>query len=116
MKYFFLSVLLIGSLFNHTCAQFTRYIIKLKDKNSSPYSISDPNAYLSQRATDRRTRYGIAIDSTDLPVNPSYITQIKNVPGVTVLNISKWLNAVTIQTPDANALNAINGFSFVRST
>ena len=57
----------------------------------------------------------IAIDSTDLPVNPSYVTQIKNVPGVTVLNISKRLNAVTIQTADANALNAINGFSFVRS-
>ena len=57
MKYFFSSVLMIGSLFNHTHAQFTRYIIKLKDKNGSPYSISDPTAYLSQRAIDRRTRY-----------------------------------------------------------
>ena len=115
MKYLFSSVLMIGLLFNHTHAQFTRYIIKLKDKNGSPYSISDPTAYLSQRAIDRRTRYSIAIDSTDLPVNPSYVTQIKNVPGVTVLNISKWLNAVTIQIADANALSAINGFSFVRS-
>ena len=115
MKYFFLSVLLIGSFFNHTSAQFTRYIIKLKDKNGSPYSISDPTAYLSQRAIDRRTRYDIAIDSTDLPANPSYVAQIRNVPGVTVLNISKWLNAVTIQTADANALNTINGFSFVQS-
>jgi hypothetical protein len=116
MKYFFLSVLLIGFFSNRTQAQFTRYIIQLRDKNGSPYSISDPTAYLSQRAIDRRTRYGIAIDSTDLPVNPSYVTQIKNVPGVTVLNISKWLNAVTIQTADANALNTINGFSFARST
>ena len=116
MKYFFSSVLMIGFLFNHTHAQFTRYIIKLKDKNGSPYSVSDPAAYLSQRAIDRRTRYSIAIDSTDLPVDPSYVTQIKNVPGVIVLNVSKWLNAVTIQTADANALNAINGFSFVRST
>jgi len=116
MKYFFSSVLMIGSFFNHAHAQFTRYIIKLKDKTGSPYSISDPTAYLSQRAIDRRTRYSIAIDSTDLPVNPAYVTQIKNVPGVTVLNVSKWLNAVTIQTADANALNAINGFSFVRST
>jgi serine protease AprX len=116
MKYFFSSVLMIGFFFNHTHAQFTRYIIKLKDKNGSPYSISDPTAYLSQRAIDRRTRYSISIDSTDLPVNPFYVTQIKNIPGVTVLNISKWLNAVTIQTADANALNAITGFSFVRST
>jgi hypothetical protein len=116
MKYLFSSVLMIGLLFNHTHAQFTRYIIKLKDKNGSPYSISDPTAYLSQRAIDRRTRYSIAIDSTDLPVNPSYVTQIKNVPGVTLLNISKWLNAVTIQIADANALSAIDGFSFVQST
>jgi len=116
MKYFFLSVLLIGFSVNHTQAQFTRYIIKLKDKNGSPYSFSDPTAYLSQRAIDRRIRYGIAIDSTDLPVNPFYVTQLKNVPGVTVLNISKWLNAVTIQTADANAIITINGLQFVRST
>src|SRR6185312_11894115 len=89
---------------------------RLKDKNGSPYSIFNPTAYLSQRAIDRRARYSIAIDSTDLPVNPSYITQIKNVPGVSVLNVSKWLNAVAIQTADANALTTINGFAFVRST
>jgi len=116
MKYFLLSVLWIGFLFNHTSAQFTRYIIRLNDKNSSPYSISDATAYLSQHAIDRRVRYGIAIDSTDLPVNPAYLVQIKNVPGVTILNISKWLNAVTIQTADANAVNTINGLSFVKST
>ena len=115
MKYFLLSVLLVGFFFDHTHAQFTRYIIQLTDKSNSPYSFSDPTVYLSQRAVDRRARYGIAIDSTDLPVNPSYVTQIKNVPNVTVLNISKWLNAVTIQTSDANAINMINGFSFVRS-
>ena len=116
MKYFFLSVLLIGFSVNHTQAQFTRYIIKLKDKNGSPYSFSDPTAYLSQRAIDRRIRYGIAIDSTDLPVNPFYVTQLKNVPGVTVLNISKWLNAVTIQAADVNSIISINGLQFVRST
>ena len=116
MKYFFSSVLLIGFFFNHASAQFTRYIIRLKDKNGSPYSLSAPAAYLSQRAIDRRERYGIAIDSTDLPVNPAYVNQIKNVFNVTVLNISKWLNAVTIQTTDANTLNTINGFSFVKST
>lgn len=107
---------MIGFFFNHAGAQFTRYIIKLADKNNSPFSLSTPGAYLSQRAIDRRERYGIAIDSTDLPVNPSYVSQIRNVANVTVLNISKWLNALTIQTTDANALNTINGFSFVRST
>jgi hypothetical protein len=108
-------MLLIGFFFNHASAQFTRYIITLKDKNGSPYSLSAPGSYLSQRAIDRRERYDIAIDSTDLPVNPAYVNQIKSVANVTVLNISKWLNAVTIQTTDANTLNTMNGFPFVKS-
>jgi hypothetical protein len=97
-------------------AQFTRYVVKFKNKGANPYSLSTPSAYLSQRAIDRRTRYGIAIDSTDLPVTPSYITQIRNVPNVTVLNISKWHNSVAIQTSDPNAITAINALSFVQST
>ncbi len=112
-----LIIVLIGSclFFAETRAQFTRYVIKLKDKGGSPFSLSTPTAYLSQRAIDRRTRYGIAIDSTDLPVTPSYIAQIKNVPNVTVLNISKWHNSVAIQTSDPTGISTINGFSFVQS-
>jgi len=112
-----LIIVLIGSclFFAETRAQSTRYLIKLKNKGGSGFSLSTPTAYLSQRAIDRRTRYGIAIDSTDMPVTPSYITQIRNVPNVTVLNISKWQNSVSIQTSDPNAITTINGLSFVQS-
>lgn len=112
-----LIIVLFGSFlfFADASAQFTRYVIKLRNKGGSTFSLSTPTAYLSQRAIDRRTRYGIAIDSTDLPVTPSYITQIRNVPNVTVLNISKWHNSVSIQTSDPNAITTINGFSFVQS-
>ena len=112
-----LIVVLIGSclLFSEIQAQFTRYIVKLRNKGGTPFSLTTASAYLSQRAIDRRTRYGIAIDSTDLPVTPSYITQIRNVPNITVLNISKWHNSVTIQTTDPNAITTINGLSFVQS-
>jgi len=96
-------------------AQFTRYIVKLKDKGNNTFSLSNPSGYLSQRSIERRTRYGIAIDSTDLPVTPSYVTQIRNIPNVTVLNVSKWLNAVSIQTSDANAITAITALPFVKS-
>ena len=59
-------------LFSETTeAQFTRYLVKFKHKGGTPFTIANPAAYLSQRAIDRRTRYGIAIDSTDLPVNPA---------------------------------------------
>ena len=109
--------LLLISLFfvSKTEAQFTRYLVKLKNKGGSSFTISNPIAYLSQRAIDRRTRYGILIDSTDLPVTPSYITQIKNVPNVTVINVSKWLNSISILTTDPNAITTINGFPFVQS-
>ena len=110
-------VVLIGScfLFAETQAQFTRYVVKLRNKGGNPFSLSSAIAYLSQRAIDRRTRYGIAIDSTDLPVTPSYITQIAGVANVTVLNISKWHNSVAIQTSDPNAITTINGLAFVQS-
>ena len=113
-----LIVVLIGSclFLTQAQAQFTRYVVKLRNKGGSSYSLSTPSAYLSQRAIDRRTRYGITIDSTDIPVTPSYITQIRNVPNVTVLNISKWHNSVAIQTSDPNAITAINALSFVQST
>ena len=94
-------------------AQSTRYLIQLKDKATTNFSLSNPSAYLSQRAIERRTRYNISLDSTDLPVPSSYISQIKNINGVEILNISKWLNAVAIRTTDANAIAAINSLSFV---
>src|SRR5688572_31540143 len=103
-------VVLIGSclLITDVHAQFTRYVVKLRNKGGNPFSISAPTAYLSQRAIDRRTKYGIAIDSTDLPSTPSYITQINGVTNVTVLNVSKWHNSVAIQTSDPNAITTIN--------
>lgn len=96
-------------------AQFTRYLVKLKNKAGTPYTFNSPSVYLSGRAVARRTKYNIAIDSTDLPVTPSYISQISSVPNVTVLNVSKWLNQVSIQTSDANAITTINGFAFVQT-
>ncbi|MGB3005127.1 MAG: S8 family serine peptidase [Chitinophagaceae bacterium] len=114
MKRFLLFLFLI-SILTESRAQFTRYLVKLKNKGGSSYTFSSPLAYLSQRAIDRRTKYSIAIDSTDLPVTPAYITQLKNVPNVTILNVSKWLNAVSILTTDANAITTINSLPFVQS-
>ncbi len=97
-------------------AQFTRYVIQLNDKGTNSYAINNPSQYLSQRSIDRRTRYNIAIDSSDLPVTARYIDSIRLAGDVTILNISKWLNQVSIQTTDANALDKINNFPFVVST
>ncbi len=100
--------------FTNTNAQ-SRYIVKFKDKGSTPFSIANPSAYLGPRALQRRARYNIAIDSTDLPVTPRYIDSVRLAGAVTILNTSKWLNEVAIKTTDPLALAKINSLPFVIS-
>lgn len=109
-KHLLLSAIVLIAFFNLNAQ---RYLIKFKDKGSSPYSFANPSQYLSQRAIDRRTRFSIMIDSTDLPVTPGYLDSIASVPGVTILNASRWLNQVSIMIADGNALTKINSFPFV---
>lgn len=96
-------------------AQFSRYTIQLKNKLFNSYSTNNPSAFLSQKAIDRRVKYNIAIDSTDLPITQKYIDSIKLAGNVTILNKSKWLNQITILTTDASAINKITNFYFVES-
>ena len=92
---------------------YTKYFIQFTDKNNSPYSISNPSAFLSPRAIQRRTNQGLAIIQNDLPVNPAYIDSVRKVSNVIVLNNSKWFNGAIISTTDTIALNAINSYTFV---
>ena len=96
-------------------AQSTRYVIQFTDKATNPFSITNPSAYLSDGALTRRLKYAIVIDSSDLPVTPRYVDSIRMAGSVTILNTSKWLNSVSIQTTDAAALLKINSFPFVKS-
>jgi subtilisin family serine protease len=97
-------------------SQLTRHIIELTDKKSTSYSLNNPSAYLSAKAIARRTRYNISVDSTDLPVSRAYIDSIAKTPNVTILNTSRWLNQVLIQTTDAGALAKIQSFPFVKKS
>jgi serine protease AprX len=97
-------------------AQFTRHIVWLKNKGGNTFSLSTPTAYLSTRSIQRRTNQQISLDSTDLPVTTAYINAIRAISGVTVLNVSKWLNAVCIQTSTPTALTAVQQLPFVQNT
>ena len=99
-----------------TRAQYSRYIVQFTDKKGTAHTLAAPAAYLSARAIERRTRQHIAIDSTDLPVSAAWLDSLRKVPNVTILNTSKWLNQVAIQTSDAAALAKINNFPFVKSS
>ena len=116
MKKYWLLLLFFSMVFStDLLAQFTRYIVKLKDKDSSLFSISNPSQFLSQRAIDRRMRYNIPITQTDLPVNNTYLQTILTAGGVRILNVSKWFNQVCIITTDATAITKINALPFVLS-
>ena len=112
-KYLLFTCIALAFFATATNAQFSRYIIRFKDKGTNPYTINNPSQYLTARAIQRRTRYSIPIDSMDLPITPRYIDSIRLAGTVTILNSSKWLNQVAIQTTDAAALAKINTFPFV---
>lgn len=74
---------------------YSKFRVTLKDKKNNEFSVKHPEAFLSQRAIDRRKKQGIKIDETDLPVNRSYINAIA-ATGVKVIQTSKWNNTVVI--------------------
>ncbi|GAB1416742.1 S8 family serine peptidase [Paludibacter sp.] len=86
--------------------------IKLSNKNNSIYSLNNPSEFLSARSIQRRTEQSIAIDSTDLPVNSNYISQIE-AKGVSIHSKSKWINSVTVTTSDTSIISQIRALSFV---
>ena len=89
-----------------------KHVVFLKDKNNNPYSLSNPSAFLTQRSLDRRLQSGISLDMKDLPVTPSYVTQIA-ATGATVYYSLKWFNAVVVATNDPNVLFNLGALPFV---
>lgn len=74
-----------------------KYWVQFKDKSNSPYSISNPQQFLSPRAIALRQQHHIAIVENDLPVNPQYIQQVMALdPKMILFTKSKWLNGITI--------------------
>ena len=92
-----------------------KYLIYFKDKTASPYSVATPLQYLSARAVLRRTRQGITVKPRDLPVNPSYLAQVRAVAGVQVWYTSRWLNAVLVAC-DESVLPTLNALTCVSRT
>ena len=90
----------------------SKFRITFTDKNNSPWSVNQPQAFLSERALERRARYNIPVTSADLPVNPWYIDSVRNA-GATILNPSRWFNSVTVFTTDSAVIAKIRSFSFV---
>ncbi|HEX7870044.1 MAG TPA: peptidase S8, partial [Chryseobacterium sp.] len=79
--------------------------------NAQTY-LDSPSLMLSQRALDRRTNQNIALDFSDVPLETTYIDQIKSSTGITVMAQSKWLNALHIRGTQVN-ITALKNLAFV---
>lgn len=90
------------------------YLVYLKDKNHSTYSLSQAQDFLSQKAINRRINQKRSLEENDLPVSQYYIDSIQSL-GLNVWLKSKWLNAVVIHT-DTNSIKKLKNCSFVLKT
>ena len=91
-----------------------KYFVAFTDKNGTPYSISNPLAFLTQRAIDRRIAQGIPIIEEDLPVNPAYVNAVA-ATGVQVFTRCKWFNGITVRVTDTAILPSIRALTFVQN-
>lgn len=105
--------LLLACLAGHAQVAPHKFFVGFTDKNGTPYSISNPQAFLTQRSIDRRNAQSIAVVENDLPVTPSYIEQVR-ILGVNILNPTKWLNGVTVYASDTSVMAAIRALPFVQ--
>ncbi|MEZ5002492.1 MAG: S8 family peptidase [Chitinophagales bacterium] len=90
-----------------------KYVVYFQDKDGTPYSLEDPQAFMSEKALERRTRYNIPLMENDLPVAPAYISQME-VLGYEVLSSSRWLNAILIQSDQQLNIEEVENEPFVR--
>ncbi len=89
------------------------YWVQFTDKVNTPYSLDQPEEYLSERAILRRLTQGIPMDELDLPIDPQYIGAVLSFGEVYLVNKSKWFNAITIRTADSGVLEIIQSLPFV---
>lgn len=113
-KYFVLVVFIF--LLGIICSSQTspgKYWIQFSDKNNSPFSLSNPIEFLSQKTIDKRIQFSLGFDIRDIPVNESYIETVKTICDCNVHNTSKWFNAITIETDSLEVLPLIEELGFV---
>lgn len=77
-------------------------VVTLKDKDTSAYSLSHPEKFLSQYALDKRRRFHIPVTEADIPVKQAYLDTLDALDSsCRVLTCSKWFNYVVIGTADS---------------
>lgn len=86
--------------------------VYFNDKPNAAAQLATPLNFLTQRALDRRSDQGIALNVNDVPIYQPYIDQITAATGITVKAKSKWMNCLHIRGSVAN-ISALTSLPFV---
>lgn len=108
----FLPTLILFLLSTSGYSQHKYYKLWFSGKDSA-YDVSRPAEFLSAKAMERRLIQQIPVVESDLPVNRSYISEIKS-SGAEVVYISKWLNMVIIKADAQTFDNNISRLSYIK--
>ncbi|MFN5921120.1 MAG: S8 family peptidase [Bacteroidota bacterium] len=90
------------------------YWVELKSKDSIEFKISQPHQLLSAKAIQRRKKYDIPLNETDVPVSQRWIDSLKTM-GYTTFHSSRWFNALIVEGYSKRSLDSLSSFSFVKS-
>lgn len=93
------------------CAQQDAWVY-FSDKENVQTSIDNPISILTQEAIDRKAMHNTPIDERDVPVNESYIEDVKDQNGIIVYAKSKWFNCVYVRGGEED-INDLWDLSFV---
>lgn len=95
-------------------SQKNYYWVKFTDKQNSGYSLNQPLQFLSERSIQRRSVQGIAIDSTDMPLNENYVNGLN--PYINELKHRlKWFNMAVVRVDSLPFVDSIRQLAYVDS-
>lgn len=92
-------------------AGLSKFILHLSDKGVDSKAQFNPSLYLSEKSIERRLKYHIAFDETDIPVNENYVQKISTT-GARILARSRWFNTIVIEATDA-MVTEISSLQFI---
>lgn len=88
--------------------------VYLKDKGVENTEIRSPEGIISEEAYARRNKRGIEINTSDLPIAPSYIASVLSVGGQFVTQ-SKWMKTIVVESEDSLLIDKLKALPVVDS-
>lgn len=73
-------------------------MVKFNTKSGSPFSISSPQSFLSEKSIDRRTKHNVVVYEEDLPILQAHLDSLYDFK---IESKSKWFNLAVISTTDS---------------